>query len=224
MVFNQNSFHNLPLHVYQKQHQQWDDQSPQTVFRLVSSSEEREKLFQFTSHTALWRWFQSWFPMCLCKKKRVEIKNETNKDQTKSTCPKGAHTRRTMAAQQMNPPKCKIFHDIVAALKCYTFWCSSVNHLRGLSQLSRRDGLLFLRSHHWQGTQLSIEVIGRKDSQQTAAQRKKQRKTQRRRQGEWTICTLFTSKWKFTEGIFLHISFPLSQFQDKSWNYNHIND
>lgn len=173
MVFNQNSFHNLPLHVYQKQHQQWDDQSPQTVFRLVSSSEEREKLFQFTPHTALWRWFQSWFPMCLCKKKRVEIKNETNKDQTKSTCPKGAHTRRTMAARQMSPPKCKIFHDIVAALKCDTFWCSSVNHLRGLSQLSRRDGLLFLRSHHRQGTQLSTEVTKRQPANRCTKEKTK---------------------------------------------------
>lgn len=54
-------------------------------------------------------------------KERVEIKNKTNKDQTKSTCPEEAHTRRTMAVKQMNPPKCKMFHTVLAALKCYTF-------------------------------------------------------------------------------------------------------
>lgn len=149
---------------------------------LDSSLPQKKGKSCFNSHhTPLYEDDFSHDFLCACVKERVEIKNETNKDQTKSTCPKGARTRRTMAAQQMSPPKCKIFHDIVAALKCYTFWCSSVNHLRGLSQLSRRDGLLFLSSHHWQGAQLSIEVTGQKDSQQTTAWRRKQRKNQGRR-------------------------------------------
>lgn len=92
-------------------------------------------------HTSLSEYDFSHDFLCAWVKARVEIKNKPNKDQTKSTCPEGVHTRRTMAVKQMHPPKCKIFRNIWAALKCYTFWCSSVNRLMGL--LSSPEGTGF---------------------------------------------------------------------------------
>lgn len=127
------------------------------LFLDASLPQKKGKSYFNSHHTPLYEDDFSHDFLCACVKERVEIKNKTNKDQTKSTCPEGAHTRRTMAVQQMTPPKCKIFHNVMAALKCYTFWRSSVNHLRGLSQLSNRDGLFFLSSHNWQGTRFRID-------------------------------------------------------------------
>lgn len=135
------------------------------LFLDASLPQKKGKSYFNSHHTPLYEDDFSHDFLCACVKERVEIKNKTNKDQTKSTCPEGAHTRRTMAVQQMTPPKCKIFHNVMAALKCYTFWRSSVNHLRGLSQLSNRDGLFFLSSHNWQGTRFRIELTDRTERQ-----------------------------------------------------------
>lgn len=189
VVFNQDSLPSRPLHSIKS------DTSSEMINRpelfLDSSLPQKKGNICFDSHrTPLYEYDFNHDFLCAWVKERVEIKNKTNKDQTKSTCPYEAHTRRTMAVKQMNPPKCQIFHKVwqlwnatLSSAHLLIIWRDFLSSPEGRSSLS-----VFTQLEAHTILQSKWQVRG-KDRQQTTKWRKKQRKNQRKRASKLFLLT-----------------------------------
>lgn len=207
VVFNQDSLPSRPLHSIKS------DTSSEMINRpelfLDSSLPQKKGNICFDSHrTPLYEYDFNHDFLCAWVKERVEIKNKTNKDQTKSTCPYEAHTRRTMAVKQMNPPKCQIFHKVwqlwnatLSSAHLLIIWRDFLSSPEGRSSLSvftQLEAHTILQSK-WQEAKT--------DSKPLNDERNKERTREREQASSFYSPSLPTNLMVY---IFHHTSFPLS--------------